>query len=157
MQRMLRVASVNTTQETAKNGAPYIKMSFVPFNLREGVSIYSNQKERTRTIFGPHKDGDVEFKADGLWSDAINGHIKPGAIVEGEVLSFDTTPYKIGDRDCNKTTVVVFAGEDPIKVANSQLRGEASVIIGDVVTPPYKIAKAPVMVQGSHDELTDLP
>jgi len=137
MYNFLKVTGIGEVKENAK-GLRYVQVSFRPLTmLPNGMEVFSNQKDKSRILFG--SNGDI--KADPLFEDAIAGKIKPGAIVEGSIQSFQTTPYQPEgfNNPVSNYSCVVFKGEIGVTYANRQLKSNYACIIdpntGDLTAP----------------------
>ena len=74
-------------------------------------------------------------------------NVQVGDFVEGSIQRMETTGYKIGENTVNHITVVVFAGENPVTVANSNLkRYQASVLVDGKPSKIYNTYEAAVKV-----------
>lgn len=131
----LRILSVSEVQK-AKNQREYIKVTFKPVSMFNGKEVVSSAKDRTRLIWGYHKDDQGrEFAAEPLFKEYKAGNIKAGDITTGQILRFDTTKYTLLGKERESVTVVVFEGENPVTVGNNALRqNKACVIINGVIT-----------------------
>lgn len=122
MHSFLKVTSV--TNRTASNGRKFQTVSFSPVKYFGTQQIIS-QEVRTRNIWDKVtlENGDV-IKADGFF-----GQLSVGQLIEGEIMSFNTTPYTIGDNEVNTWTGVIFKGENGLKVANQQLKSKNAHVV----------------------------
>lgn len=142
MYRFLTVSKIGDLKVSTKNGGEYRQVWFRPLTmLPNGVKVFSNQAEKSRTLFGAHDD----FKADPLFTAIQAGEIKEGVAVEGTIVKFNTTEYKPDGftTPVNVYTAVVFSNEDAVKVANRQLKQSYACVIGDggVLTAEEQLSK----------------
>lgn len=148
MENLLKVTQVSEVK-TASNGREYKTVRFVslPKMIMMGgrqVEIKSNQKEASRNLWADleNPDGTVN-KGDSLYRDiAVND------IVEGNIVSVNTSDYTIGERTVNSWTGVVFSNEDTIKYANSQLKSNnAQVVVAADTTLAKTSVATPAVVE----------
>lgn len=156
IQRFLKIASISDLKE-GKNGN-YIVVKFHPkYMLQDGTAIASALSEGSRTVFGASTGPNGEqYKEDGLFRDIMNGSVKVGTLVEGELCRVQTTPYKIPDVDRTVTsyTCVRFAHENLIDYVNQQLKPlYACMVSGEHLTAPDQLNKP---VNASTKELVGL-
>lgn len=113
MTNCLKVTQVANFLDRNKHN--YKKVTFNAIQILDsGVTIQS-PKTATRILYPTREvDGNV-----------INGFdldVKLGDILMGSIVRFTTQPYSIGENVVNHTTVVVFDGENGIKIALNQLK-----------------------------------
>lgn len=137
MYNFLKVVSVSDIKENA-NKLKYVTVQFRPLTmLPNGMEVFSNQREKTRTLFGTNG----EIKADPLFEEVVSGKLKIGTPVEGAIFTFQTTPYKPEgfDKHVSTYTCVVFKGENPVTYANRQLKQNYACVIdptsGELTAP----------------------
>lgn len=113
----------------AKNGRKFQKVTFKEQSLNYGVWMKNNKKSRTRFLWEAFKDNKGrEFQADGDYGD-----VKVGDEFNGSIIQVNTTPYQVeGQKEARtKLTVVVFEGENPYSIANSQLKSSRAVAVDE--------------------------
>ena len=137
MYNFLKVTSISELKENAK-GLKYVSVGFRPLTmLPTGMVVFSNQKEKTRTLFGANGD----IKADPLFEEVVSGAVKSGALVEGSIQSFQTTAYQPEgfQQPISSYTCVVFKGEIGVTYANRQLKNNYASVIdpnsGEITAP----------------------
>jgi len=137
MYNFLKVVSISDLKQNAK-GLKYFVIGFRPLTmLPNGLEVFSNQKEKTRTLFAANG----EIKADPLYDDIVAGKVKIGALVEGSIYTFSTTQYQPEGftNPVNSYSCVIFKGEDAVKYANRQLKQNYASVMdpstGDVTCP----------------------
>ena len=80
MYNFLKVTSISELKENSK-GLKYVSVGFRPLTmLPNGMEVFSNQKEKTRTLFGANGD----IKADPLFEEVVSGKVKSGALMKVE-------------------------------------------------------------------------
>lgn len=159
IQRFLKVAEIGNL-ETGKNGQ-YIVVKFYPkYMLNDGTPIASALSDGSRTVFGTSKGPKgEEFKEDGLFRDIMNGIVKVGSLVEGELCRVQTTPYQIPNREKDATsyTCVRFAHENLKDYVNKQLKPVYACMLEEgFLTAPDQCNK-PVNASVGSKEFVDLP
>lgn len=135
MQTFLKVTAV--VNKSDKNSRPFQQVTFSEVGyLPNGQEILTG-KSRTRNLWSTTPD----VKGDNLY-----GQVQVGTMVAGSIQSFDTTTFSVNDRPVNKTTVVVFDFEDPIKYANSQLKRNGACVVNanGEPTTTFSVASTPV-------------
>lgn len=128
MYQFLAVSRIGELKTSLKNNGDYRQVWFRPLTmLPNGVKVFSNQSEKSRTLFGAHDD----FKADPLFTSIQAGELKEGALVEGTIVKFNTTEYKPEgfNQPVTSYTAVVFSNEDAVKVANRQLKQSFACVV----------------------------
>ena len=128
MEKYLSVVKVGDLKESHSTNGQHRQVWFKPVNyLSTGQKVFSNQAEKSRTVFGPHEDS----KGDPLFQSIQAGEIKEGALIEGGIYKFETTEYQPEgyERPVSSYTCVVFANEDPIKYANKQLKNSYACVV----------------------------
>lgn len=138
----------------ASNGRKFQKVTFQLLKFRGDKQIKTTQV-RSRNLWDTTEleDGRV-IKADALFNQLFIGDE-----VDGTIETFNTTPYKIGNNQVNQWSGVVFEGENPITVANAQLRNNNAVVVDENGQPTAQIkqsvatsSKIPVGVGGDEEE-----
>ena len=128
---------------TASNDRKFQKVTFQLLKFRGDKQIKTTQV-RSRNLWDTTElaDGRV-IKADPLFSQLFVGDE-----VDGTIEIFNTTPYKIDGRQVNQWSGVVFAGENPVTVANSQLRNNQAVVVDEHGQPTAQIPNVtPIMAK----------
>lgn len=143
MLKFLKILYISAI-EVAKNGRKYRVVKFMNHTLMpDGAKVFSNVVEGTRTIWEAFTDEQGrEFKADGLWNVLETEEAKVGALVEGQIVTLQTYPYRFeGSTNlAKKYTAVVFGNEDATDYINKQLKSVNScVMYGDNLTAPEQI------------------
>lgn len=147
MYKFLRVTAIGDVKK--KDGPEYRQVWFRPVaQLASGEEVYSNQQEKSRTIFEAHDD----FKADPIYSDIKAGNIKVGSLVEGTIMRFETTPYQPEgfDKVISSYTCVVFSNENGLAYANRQLKANEACVVDantGALTAPDQLRKESAMAQ----------
>lgn len=129
MYKFLRVVAIGDLKE--KNGLQYRVVSFRPVTqLITGDQVFSNQQEKSRTLFEAHDD----FKADPLFTEIKNGNIKLGSLVEGTITRFETTEYQPEGyaKPITSYTCVVFSNENGTTYANRQLKDNFACVVDPI-------------------------
>jgi hypothetical protein len=127
MYKFLRVTAIGDIKKNPE-GLEYRQVWFRPTaQLVTGDQVFSNQKEKSRTLFDAHG----EFKADPLYQDIKAGNIKIGTLVEGTIVRFETTQYQPEgyDKPISSYTAVIFANENPVVYANRQLKDNFACVV----------------------------
>lgn len=119
MQTFLKVTAV--VNKTDKNGRPFQTVTFSEIQYDNGEKFLT-AKSRTRNLWSTTPD---------IKGDALFGQVQVGTMVAGSIQSFDTTVFNVDGRDVNKTTVVVFDGENPVTYANSQLKRNGACVVDE--------------------------
>lgn len=148
MNQLLKVQEVSELKSD-KRGRKFFTLKFKTTTILNGLTIFSNQAPRVRNIWGEYQDeaGNV-FKADALFSDIISNNLTVGALVEGSIHNFQTTPYDLGGKTVSNYSTVVFSNEIPHNVANRELRNSfASTIYEDVVVCPENLKTSSTSVE----------
>lgn len=138
--KLLKVQQISDIK-TDKRGRKFYTLRFTTTTILHGLTIFSNQAPKTRNIWGEFTDesGNV-FKPDSLFNDIVSGNLVAGALVEGSIHNFQTTPYELDNRTVNSYSTVIFDNENPHNVANRELKDSfASTIDGDVVVAPNNL------------------
>lgn len=139
--------------ETDK-GRKFQKVTFQLLKFRDNKQIKTTQL-RSRNLWEATEleDGRI-IKADPLFNQLFVGDE-----VDGTISTFNTTPYKIGNNQVNQWSGVVFEGENPITLANAQLRNNNAVVVDEHGQPTAQIkqsvataSKIPVGVGGDEEE-----
>ena len=126
--KFLTVKSIVNAQDTASVDCKKVTL--------QSVTTVGNRdiigKTKVENIYGERsivdkKTGEVlQFKAHPMWESSV------GDYFEGQIATLDTTPYMIEGRSVNKITVVSLAGENPVDIANRNLKANnAKVITGN--------------------------
>lgn len=138
--KLLKVQQISDLK-TDKRGRKFYTLKFTTTTILHGLTIFSNQSPKTRNIWGEFTDESGNtFKADSLFNDIVSGNLVAGALVEGSIYNFQTTPYELDNRTVNSYSTVIFDNENPHNVANRELRDAfASTIDGDVVVAPNNL------------------
>ena len=148
MENLVRVTQVSEVK-TATNDRNYKTVRFVslPKMITIGgkqVEVKSNQKEASRNIWADLENPDGTINK----GDSLYNNIAVGDIVEGNIVSVNTSPYTIGERTVSSWTGVVFSNEDTIKYANSQLKSNnAEVVIAADTTLAKTSVATPAVVE----------
>lgn len=120
MQNFLKVTAIINRAD--KNSRPFQQVTFNEVGyLPTGQEILTS-KVRTRNLWSSTEDQ----KGDSLFN-----QLKVGSMVAGSVQTFNTTAFEINDRVVNKTTLVIFDGENPISYANSQLKRNNACVVDE--------------------------
>jgi hypothetical protein len=113
MTNCLKVSQVATFLD--RNEQSYKKVTFNAIQILDNGVTVQSPKTATRILYPTREvDGKV-----------INGFdldVKVGDILMGSIVRFTTQPYPIKENVVNHTTVVVFDGENGIKIALNQLK-----------------------------------
>lgn len=147
MYKFLRVTAIGDVKK--KDGPEYRQVSFRPIALLPtGESVYSNQLDKSRTLFEAHDN----FKADPLYADIKAGNIKVGSLVEGTITRFETTPYQPEgyDKVISSYTCVVFSNENGLAYANRQLKANEACVVDPntgALTAPDQLQKESAIAQ----------
>lgn len=148
---LLSVVSIENA--VASNGRNFNKVGFTPLVEINGKKVIS-RTVRYRNIWDASVDGSI--KADGFY-----GKLKVGDVVQGKIVTVDTTTYEINNRQVNAWTGIVFDDEKEINYINSQLKqNEAVVVIDGVLTAEIPTKKQIVAVNGAmslSDASLDMP
>ena len=158
MYEFLKVTEVGEVKENA-TGLRYATIKFKPsMMLNNGMEIFSNEKEKSRTLFGAHD----EFKSDPLFDEAAKGTLRAGALVEGTINTYDVFPYqpKGFEKPVTTFTCVVFKGEDGAKYADRQMKNNDSSVYnpntGELMSPKQTVKSTFVDVE-TVTGINDLP
>ena len=145
MQTFLKVTSITPRQD--KNGRPFQQVVFNEVKFM-GEREIKTGNTRTRNLWSTTP----EVKGDNLY-----GQLTVGDLVAGSIQSFNTTVFTVNDREVNKTTLVIFDGENPTSYANQQLKRNGAVVVDEhgqptaTVTPTFKQAES-LAVAGQVDD-----
>lgn len=149
----LSVTAIENLQ--ASNGRKFQKVTFQLLKFRGDKQVKTTQV-RSRNLWDTTEleDGRV-IKADPLFNQLFVGDE-----VDGTIETFNTTPYKIDGRQVNQWSGVVFQGENPITVANAQLKNNNAVVVDEHGQPTAQIpmttkSASPVPVIAGIDEDED--
>lgn len=124
MQTFLKVTAIQN--QVANNGRNFQKVTFNEVQFANGMTIKTT-KSRTRNLWAEGQTADGKtVKADNLYN-----QLQVGELVAGSIETFNTTTFQIDGRDVNKTTQVVFEGEDAVRYTNSQLRQNGAVVVDE--------------------------
>lgn len=124
MQTFLKVTAIQN--QVASNGRNFQKVTFNEVQFTNGMTIKTT-KSRTRNLWAEGQTADGKpVKADNLYN-----QLQVGELVAGSIETFNTTTFQIDGRDVNKTTQVVFEGEDAVRYTNSQLRQNGAVVVDE--------------------------
>ena len=135
-QTFLKVREIFNSEAT--NGRKYQKVTFELIKFFNNMQI-KTQQVRTRNLWDTgHTASGTEVKADAHYNNLYFGDM-----VDGDIVTLNTTPYKIGDRLVNQWSGVVFAGENPIVVANNQLKNNNAVVVDEHGQPTKNVAVTP--------------
>jgi hypothetical protein len=138
----------------ASNGRKFQKVTFQLLKFRGDKQIKTTQI-RSRNLWDTVEleDGRV------IKADAHFNNLFVGDEVDGTIETFNTTPYKIDGRQVNQWSGVIFEGENPITVANTQLRNNNAVVVDEHGQPTAQIkqsvataSKVPVSAGLDEDE-----
>ena len=139
----------------ASNGRKFQKVTFQLLKFRGDKQIKTTQV-RSRNLWDTVEiqDGRV-IKADPLFNQLFVGDE-----VDGTISTFNTTSYKIDGRQVNQWSGVVFEGENPVTIANSQLKNNNAVVVDEHGQPTAQIPMTTnvtqkVPVHGGIDEDED--
>ena len=119
MQTFLKVTSVQNKSD--KNNRPFQTVTFSEIQYDNGEKFLT-AKSRTRNLWSTTPE---------IKGDALFGQVQVGTMVAGSIQSFNTTVFNVDGRDVNKTTVVVFDGENPVTYANSQLKRNSACVVDE--------------------------
>lgn len=120
MQNFLKVTAI--INKADKNGRPFQQVTFREIQyLPTGQEILTS-KMRTRNLWSSTEDQK---------GDTLYGQLKVGSMVAGSIQSFDTTAFEIDGRTVNKTTLVIFDGENPVSYANAQLKRNNACVVDE--------------------------
>lgn len=125
IQVLLTVQSIENNE--ASNGRKFQTVVFSE-NKFLGTMQIKTRNIRTRNLWDVSTDGKV--RADGYYN-----NLRIGDIVEGQVIRFNTTPYKVGERMVTEWTGIVFSDENPVKYANSQLKNNEACVLDEHGSP----------------------
>lgn len=139
-EQLLKVTAISDTKED-KNNRKYVVVSLKPVRQFMGREVISSGKDRTRILWDKTElEGGKTIPATPLFLSYQKGELKVGDIVTGQIVTFDTTPYNLGGKDITTFTTVVFEGENPVTVANNQLKQQkASTVVDSAVTAPENL------------------
>ena len=150
MYELLKVTGIGEVKDNGK-GLRYITLTFRPLMLLpSGTEVLSNQKEKSRTLFGANGD----FKADPLFDDAVAGKVKRDTLVEGTINVYETTPYQPEgfQKQVTSFTCVVFKGENGVTFANRQLKANYACVVSSdsgMLTAPEQLER-PTTIEVRH-------
>lgn len=119
MQTFLKVTSITPRQD--KNGRAFQQVSFNEVKFL-GEREVKTGNTRTRNLWSTTP----EIKGDNLYNQLILGDL-----VAGSIQSFNTTAFDVDGRTVNKTTLVIFDGENPVTYANQQLKRNGAVVVDE--------------------------
>jgi hypothetical protein len=153
MYKFLRVTAIGDVKRN-EAGLEYRQVWFRPIlQLESGVEVFSNQQDKSRTLFDAHDT----FKADPLYAEMKAGNIKVGTLIEGSIQRFDTTPYQPAgyQKPVTSYTCVVFASENGLTHANRQLKANEACVVDSTgnLTASEQLKTLPAMQQHAEIEL----
>lgn len=120
MQSFLKVTDIQNKSD--KNGRPFQTVTFSEIKfLPNGQEILTG-KVRVRNLWST---------TDEIKGDTLYNQLTKGSLVEGSIQEFNTTTFIINNREVNKTTLVVFAFENPVTYANQQLKRNSAVVVDE--------------------------
>ena len=135
-QTFLKVREIVNSEAT--NGRKFQKVTFELVKFFNGIQI-KTQQVRTRNLWSTgHTTSGEEVKADAHYN-----NLYLNDMVDGDIVTLNTTPYKIGDRVVNQWSGVVFTGENPITIANNQLKNNNAVVVDEHGQPTKSVAVTP--------------
>lgn len=139
-EQLLKITAISERKKD-KNGREYVVVSLKPVRQFMGKEVISSGKDRTRVLWDKTElEGGKTIPATPLFLSYLKGELKVGDIITGQIVTFDTTPYNLGGKDITSFTTVVFEGENPITVANNQLKQQkASTVVDGAVTAPENL------------------
>jgi len=125
MQSFLRVTNVVT--KTAPNGRVYQTITFNQFTMIGSKEVKS-RLTRTRNVWGIGSTKENES----ISADPYFQTLTTGDIVEGNVFTYNTTSYRVGDNTVSQWTGVIFSDEkDGVKYVNNQLKNQGACVIDE--------------------------
>lgn len=148
MENLVKVTQVSEVK-TASNDRNYKTVRFVsmPKMITIGgkqVEVKSNQKEASRNIWADLENPDGTINK----GDSLYNNIAVGDYIEGNIVSVNTSPYTIGERQVTSWTGVVFSNEDTTKYVNSQLKSNnAEVVVAADTTLARTTQSTPALVE----------
>lgn len=105
-------ATRNETLTAEATNNEYVRTTFRPveFHPVNGKSIFTGTTSGAR-LFNPGKEPNV------------------GDLFQGKIIQFETTPYTIDGKEVAKITVCAMADENPIELANAQLKRNNACVL----------------------------
>lgn len=143
MEKILKIVSVGDIQ-TATSGRKFRKITYKGVKFLGTLQVVSNQQPVSRLAWSDFKDSEGrEFKSDPIYNDIFTGEIGVGGAVEGELMSFSTSPYVINGKTVTVYTMPIFSNEynKADAVANNALKSnKASTVSEDgIVLAPANL------------------
>lgn len=139
MSTFLKVTAIQNSKAT--NGRAFQKVTFQEVQYIGNMAVVT-AKVRTRNLWAEGQTADGKpVKADALFN-----QLQVGQLVAGSIETFNTTTFEIDGRSVNKTTQVVFDGEDAVRYANSQLRQNGAVVVDEHGQPTAQLTTNRVVV-----------
>ena len=127
MQTFLKVTSI--TPKVDKNNRPFQQVVFNEVKFM-GEREVKTGNTRSRNLWSTTP----EVKGDNLY-----GQLVVGDLVAGSIQSFNTTVFTVNEREVNKTTLVIFDGENPVSYANQQLKRNGACVVDEHGQPTTTI------------------
>lgn len=142
VQSFLEVQNVET--DTAKDGRQFQKVTFRLIKFLGDRQVKTTQT-RSRNLWEANElpDGRV------IKADALFGECTTGMLVDGTIMTYNTTPYKIGENTVNTWTGVVFNGENGITVANNQLKNQGACVVDEHGQPTANVKVSTPKIQSA--------
>jgi len=124
----LELVSIESKVDSSEQQVPYIVCAFRPVVPVGEINPF---QPRTRVFFDNRELPDGSTIKDHLYSAFKSA--KAGAKVQGKVVTLPTTPYELNSRTVTTTTIVCFANENEVTVANRALK-ENNAHVVDMAT-----------------------
>lgn len=148
----LVVTGVGPIIKAAKNGRHFQKVTFTEAPKTTAiagkeVTVTSTRPSQTRNVWEDFTDAEGKF----FKGDSVFNSLEVGAVVEGDIVTSETTPYQIGEEDdarvVGRYTCVVFGHEDPISYINGQLKSKNACVVVNGQPTNLEIAAAMSMAK----------
>ena len=122
-QNYLQILEVTLKMDEQKQPYKYVRVAEFE---KVGDEFIATGNISARVLRPARVIGEYSFSADTHYNT-----IEVGKKVKGGICHFNTTPYSIGERVVSKYSCVVFANEEPVRVANNNLRTQKACVIDE--------------------------
>lgn len=141
MQTALKVTKIEALKDATTGNGQYQTITVQEFKLvplGNRVIEMATAKLATRNLWSERtkKDGGQ------MKGDVFFNSVAVGDYVAGEIMTFNTTAYKIDGREVTSRKVLVFEGENSTNVANSELSSNNACVVDENGVPTKDLSKS---------------